>query len=89
MIREFYYFKVFPRLFHAAKVRPRPVTTITIVALLDVRPEVVLREFCRERALFVACEISGAITKIDSVDRQRMELKNVCSCTEIHERNNQ
>jgi hypothetical protein len=45
-----------------------------IVALLDVHPE-----FC------LACDIPGAITKIDSAGGQRVKLSSCVSCTEIYE----
>jgi hypothetical protein len=42
-----------------------------IIALLDVSLDFVLREFVRERAFFVACDIPGAITEIQSTGGQR------------------
>jgi hypothetical protein len=56
-----------------------------IVALLDVRPELVIEDFVRERAILMACGIPGVIAKVDSIDVKRIELISVSSYTEIHE----
>jgi hypothetical protein len=56
-----------------------------ILALLDVRLEIILREYGRERACYMACDIPGAMTEIASAGGKNIKLISFCSCAEIHE----
>jgi hypothetical protein len=56
-----------------------------IVALLDVSPELVLREFGSERAFSWLGDITSAITEIDSGNGQPIERGSFGSCTKIDE----
>jgi hypothetical protein len=56
-----------------------------IVALLDIRPEYVFKEFGPELALLETGELETLRHKIESVGGQRLELNRVFSCPEIGE----
>jgi hypothetical protein len=57
-----------------------------IIALLEGRPEFVVKNSVVSVHSFMACDIPGALTKIDLACGQHIELSSFRSCTEIHER---